>query len=160
MADDDPRGSDKIRTMTESDQNERDESGGESTDVVMARSQAKLAEIAAKHDVTPEEGKPVVLAMEEVAVAYSGAVAIRGVNLEIHKGLVTAFIGPSGCGKTTLLRSLNRLNDLIPGAVVEGTSRGSTRSRYGAGSGWSSSGPTRSPSRSSTTSPSAFACTE
>ncbi len=42
-------------------------------------------------------------------------------NLDIHKTLVTAFIGPSGCGKTTLLRSLNRMNDLIPGAVVSGS---------------------------------------
>jgi phosphate transport system ATP-binding protein len=40
--------------------------------------------------------------------------------MKIHKSLVTAFIGPSGCGKTTLLRSLNRMNDLIPGAEVTG----------------------------------------
>jgi phosphate transport system ATP-binding protein len=56
-----------------------------------------------------------------VSVSYSGSLAIRGVNLEVYKGLVTAFIGPSGCGKTTLLRSLNRMNDLIDGATVEGT---------------------------------------
>ena len=51
-----------------------------------------------------------------MAVSYSGAPAVRDVDMDIHKTLVTAFIGPSGCGKTTLLRSLNRMNDLIPGA--------------------------------------------
>ncbi|MGZ4793768.1 MAG: phosphate ABC transporter ATP-binding protein, partial [Ilumatobacteraceae bacterium] len=82
-----------------------------------------MAELAALHGTHPQESKPVVFGIEDVAVSYSGAVAIRDVDLQIHKGLVTAFIGPSGCGKTTLLRSLNRMNDLIPGAVVTGTIR-------------------------------------
>jgi phosphate transport system ATP-binding protein len=117
----DPRGSDKMRTMTESDPgSERGESAGEPTDVVMARSQAQMAEIAAKHGEHPQAGKPVVLGLTDVAVAYSGNTAVKGVNMDIHKTLVTAFIGPSGCGKTTLLRSLNRMNDLIPGAEVTG----------------------------------------
>jgi phosphate transport system ATP-binding protein len=121
MTDDDPRGSDKMRTMTESDKSERDESGAERADIVLARSQAQMADLAAKHGSTPQEGKPVVLGLTDVAVSYSGSVAIREVNLNIHKTLVTAFIGPSGCGKTTLLRSLNRMNDLIPGAAVSGS---------------------------------------
>jgi phosphate transport system ATP-binding protein len=119
--DDNPGGSDKMSTMTESDKGEQDASGAERADVVLARSQAQMAEIAAKHGSTPQEGKPVVLGLTDVAVSYSGSVAIRDVNLNIHKSLVTAFIGPSGCGKTTLLRSLNRMNDLIPGAVVSGS---------------------------------------
>ena len=94
---------------------------GDTADVALARSQAQMAEIAAKHGSSPQEGKPVVLGIEDVSVSYSGSTAIRDVNLTVHKGLVTAFIGPSGCGKTTLLRSLNRMNDLIPGAVVSGT---------------------------------------
>jgi len=61
-----------------------------------------------------------VLGLSDVAVSYSGHQAVRGVDMDIHKTLVTAFIGPSGCGKTTLLRSLNRMNDLIPGAEVTG----------------------------------------
>ena len=64
-----------------------------------------------------------VLELEEVAVAYNGVVAISGVTLTIHKNLVSAFIGPSGCGKTTLLRSINRMNDLVPGAKVTGSIR-------------------------------------
>jgi phosphate transport system ATP-binding protein len=118
---DDPRGSDKMSTMTESNKSENDESRGDPADVIMARSQAQMADIAARHGSTPHEGKPVVLGLTDVAVAYSGSVAIRNVNLNIHKTLVTAFIGPSGCGKTTLLRSLNRMNDLIPGAAVSGS---------------------------------------
>jgi phosphate transport system ATP-binding protein len=121
MTDDDPRGSDKMSTMTESDKSEQDESRGDSADVIMARSQAQMAEIAARHGTSPQDGKEVVFSLTDVAVAYSGAVAIRNVNLNIHKTLVTAFIGPSGCGKTTLLRSLNRMNDLIPGAAVTGS---------------------------------------
>jgi phosphate transport system ATP-binding protein len=107
--------------MSESEKSGQDESGAERADIVLARSQAQMADIAAKHSSTPTEGKPVVLGLKDVAVAYSGSVAIRNVNLEIHKTLVTAFIGPSGCGKTTLLRSLNRMNDLIPGAAVSGS---------------------------------------
>ena len=42
------------------------------------------------------------------------------VSLPIYKNKITAFIGPSGCGKSTVLRAINRMNDLIPGARVEG----------------------------------------
>ena len=62
-----------------------------------------------------------VFALSDVAVFYSDFKAVRDVNLTIAKNEITAFIGPSGCGKTTVLRSLNRMNDLIPGARVEGT---------------------------------------
>jgi phosphate transport system ATP-binding protein len=113
-------GSDKIDTMTESEKDKRGD-GGDGADVALARSQAQMAELASKHGANPQEGKPVVLSLENVSVSYSGAVAIRDVDLNIHKSIVTAFIGPSGCGKTTLLRSLNRMNDLISGATVAGT---------------------------------------
>jgi phosphate transport system ATP-binding protein len=121
----DPRGSDKMQTMTESENDEQGERGAKSggADIALARSQAQMAELAAKHGANPQEGKAVVLSLEDVSVSYSGAVAIRDVQLNIHKSLVTAFIGPSGCGKTTLLRSLNRMNDLISGAAVHGTIR-------------------------------------
>jgi phosphate transport system ATP-binding protein len=99
---------------------ERDATGEETADVALARSQAQMAELASQHGSSPQEGKPVVLGLTGVAVSYSGNQAVRGVDMNIHKTLVTAFIGPSGCGKTTLLRSLNRMNDLIPGAEVSG----------------------------------------
>jgi phosphate transport system ATP-binding protein len=46
---------------------------------------------------------------------------LEQINLNVFPNQVTAFIGPSGCGKTTFLRSLNRMNDIIPGARVEGS---------------------------------------
>ncbi|MEQ8833605.1 MAG: phosphate ABC transporter ATP-binding protein PstB [Miltoncostaeaceae bacterium] len=60
------------------------------------------------------------MAMDDVAVYYGGVPAVAGISLEILKNRITAFIGPSGCGKSTLLRCLNRMNDLVPGAKVEG----------------------------------------
>ncbi|MGH9161510.1 MAG: phosphate ABC transporter ATP-binding protein PstB [Vicinamibacteraceae bacterium] len=52
---------------------------------------------------------------------YGDAHVLHGINMRIPERLVTAFIGPSGCGKSTFLRTLNRMNDIIPGARVEGT---------------------------------------
>ena len=52
---------------------------------------------------------------------YGKFLAVRDSHLPINKGQITAFIGPSGCGKSTALRCLNRMNDLIPTASVEGT---------------------------------------
>lgn len=51
---------------------------------------------------------------------YGKALALKGINLDIYKGKVTAFIGPSGCGKSTLLRTINRMYDLYPGQRAEG----------------------------------------
>ncbi|MCB0181959.1 MAG: phosphate ABC transporter ATP-binding protein, partial [Anaerolineae bacterium] len=51
---------------------------------------------------------------------YGSFRAVKGVNLKLQEKKITAFIGPSGCGKSTVLRSLNRMNDLIPGGRVEG----------------------------------------
>jgi phosphate transport system ATP-binding protein len=61
-----------------------------------------------------------VFELQDVDVFYGSFKAVRGVNMTIHQGEVTAFIGPSGCGKSTLLRCLNRMNDLIPSARIEG----------------------------------------
>jgi len=72
---------------------------------------------------TPAAQGPVVFELERLNVYYGEFRAVRDVTLNIRKGQITAFIGPSGCGKTTLLRSLNRMHDLIPGTRVEGTLR-------------------------------------
>ena len=64
--------------------------------------------------------RELVFDLEKVQILYSGVVAVTDVNLDIASREVTAFIGPSGCGKTTVLRSLNRMHDITPGAVVEG----------------------------------------
>lgn len=57
---------------------------------------------------------------QDVKVYYSGFMALLGVNMKIPERQIVAFIGPSGCGKSTFLRCFNRMNDLIPGARVEG----------------------------------------
>lgn len=61
-----------------------------------------------------------IFQVENVSVFYGSFEAVKGVSMEIPKNKVTAFIGPSGCGKSTLLRCFDRLNDLIPGARLEG----------------------------------------
>ncbi len=61
-----------------------------------------------------------ILQAEQLSVFYGSFKAVRDVNLDIGKNKITALIGPSGCGKSTVLRCFNRLNDLIPGARIEG----------------------------------------
>ena len=56
-----------------------------------------------------------------VSVFYGSNQAVKDVSIDIDMDKVTAFIGPSGCGKSTFLRTLNRMNDTIPSARVEGT---------------------------------------
>ncbi|WP_420794399.1 phosphate ABC transporter ATP-binding protein PstB [Sphingosinicella microcystinivorans] len=56
----------------------------------------------------------------DVKVFYGGKQALNGVSIDVHTDLVTAFIGPSGCGKSTFLRCLNRMNDTIEAARIEG----------------------------------------
>ena len=73
-------------------------------------------------DAAAEPGptREIVFVLDGVEVAYSGNVAVTGVDLDIARNEITAFIGPSGCGKTTVLRSLNRMHDLTRGAEVRG----------------------------------------
>ncbi len=60
------------------------------------------------------------LEMRDVHIYYGNFRAVKEANLNIERQKITAFIGPSGCGKSTVLRSLNRMNDLIPGTRTEG----------------------------------------
>jgi phosphate transport system ATP-binding protein len=62
-----------------------------------------------------------VFEVQDLTVRYDGVAAVRNVSFEVQERAVTAFIGPSGCGKTTILRTLNRMNDLVAGATVEGS---------------------------------------
>jgi len=61
-----------------------------------------------------------VFRVDDVSVWYGDYEAVRDVTLDIGRQQITAMIGPSGCGKSTMIRCLNRMNDLIPGARVEG----------------------------------------
>lgn len=85
---------------------------------------------AVTHDTVPPEG-PVVFQLEKTSVFYGGFRAVRDVTLDVRKGQITALIGPSGCGKTTLLRTLNRMHDLIAGVRVEGVLRYHGEDIYG-----------------------------
>src|SRR5882757_5551726 len=62
-----------------------------------------------------------VMTARNVCVNYGDKCAVRDVSLDIGRNQVLALIGPSGCGKSTFLRCLNRMNDTIPSARVEGT---------------------------------------
>jgi phosphate transport system ATP-binding protein len=61
------------------------------------------------------------LDIKDVNIYYGAFKAVEDVNLTINPRSVTAFIGPSGCGKSTVLRTLNRMHEVIPGGRVEGT---------------------------------------
>jgi phosphate transport system ATP-binding protein len=67
-----------------------------------------------------DDHAPPVFELEDVNVRYSGKLAVKDVTFDLPTNRITALIGASGCGKSTLLRCLNRMNDLIPGATVEG----------------------------------------
>ena len=69
-------------------------------------------------DDTPADVK---IAIKDLNLYYGAFHALHGINLDIERGKITAFIGPSGCGKSTLLKTLNRMNDLIPDCRVEGS---------------------------------------
>jgi len=91
---------------------------------------SKIGQLASQLD-SDDRGREAVFDVEGLSVSYSGALALDGVSLEIRKNFVTAFIGPSGCGKSTFIRCFNRMNDLIPGAAVEGRVLYHGRDLYG-----------------------------
>ena len=101
--------------------------GGEPMDTTDLTQTAPVAEdgpqLLVKHSQVSEAEetqREVVFQTTDLAVYYGDFRAVRDINLPILKNEITALIGPSGCGKTTFLRCLNRMNDLIEGARVEG----------------------------------------
>ena len=83
------------------------------------RQQASVEEAAGAKVRRPEATEPIFEA-RDVAVFYGDHRAVTDINVKLAKNEITALIGPSGCGKSTFIRCLNRMNDLIPGARVEG----------------------------------------
>jgi phosphate transport system ATP-binding protein len=69
---------------------------------------------------TPIESHAIAIDVTGMSFFYGPKQALFDINAKLRKHLVTAFIGPSGCGKSTFLRTLNRMNDTIPGAKVTG----------------------------------------
>ncbi|MFZ0371243.1 MAG: phosphate ABC transporter ATP-binding protein, partial [Halobacillus sp.] len=70
------------------------------------------AQVAAKNKT--------VLEVNDLSIYYGETRAVNSVSMPIEENKITALIGPSGCGKSTFLRSLNRMNDLIPASRAEG----------------------------------------
>jgi phosphate transport system ATP-binding protein len=64
--------------------------------------------------------RPAIIDVRDLNFYYGAKRALESITLGIRPNIVTAFIGPSGCGKSTFLRTLNRMNDIIPGTRVEG----------------------------------------
>jgi phosphate transport system ATP-binding protein len=87
----------------------------------------------AQRESVPTTHKETVFDVRELTVLYGKSPAIAGVNLEIYRNMVTALIGPSGCGKSTFIRTLNRMNDLIAGARIEGEVLYHGQDLYGSG---------------------------
>jgi phosphate transport system ATP-binding protein len=88
------------------------------TDASTAPPLAALAITSREHtDVTTRD---VVFDLRDVDLYYGATMAVSGLNMQVHKNVITAMIGPSGCGKSTVVRTLNRMNDSIPGFRVSG----------------------------------------
>jgi phosphate transport system ATP-binding protein len=68
----------------------------------------------------PTTARDVVFDVRNLSISYGPKAAVADVSFKIYRNLITAIIGPSGCGKTTFIRSLNRMNDSIPGFGIEG----------------------------------------
>jgi phosphate transport system ATP-binding protein len=99
----------------------------ETSTVVPPRLQTPTAAPAAMDD----DVRVTVFELDNLSVHYGPVLAVENVKLEISAQEITAFIGPSGCGKTTVLRTLNRMHDLTPGARVDGTVRYHGEDLYG-----------------------------
>src|ERR1700733_8933327 len=78
------------------------------------------------------EEHPIKIDVKNLSFFYGNKQALQGIALELRANMVTALIGPSGCGKSTFLRTLNRMNDVIPGSRVEGQVAVDGRDIYGA----------------------------
>lgn len=62
-----------------------------------------------------------IITAKDLCLWYGNFQALKNVNIDIPEHSITALIGPSGCGKSTFLKTLNRMNDLVPGVKIEGT---------------------------------------
>ena len=82
--------------------------------------QVNQAKSAAKLDLDNLTTEQTALEIKNLDLYYGDKQALSGVNMNIPKGQVTAFIGPSGCGKSTLLRCINRMNDLVDSCRIDG----------------------------------------
>jgi len=95
--------------------------GTEPTPVRLAVVRSEEEQAEAARALAARSSDDLALELKGVSCFYGSFRAVRDVDLRVAKREVTALIGPSGCGKTTLLRTLNRMNDLIPSFRMEGS---------------------------------------
>src|SRR5215467_2768505 len=100
---------------------------------VSLRPPAPMAVTPAETAARPAEQAPVKVDVDRLNFYYGAKRALTDITLTMRANVVTAFIGPSGCGKSTFLRTLNRMNDIIPGARVEGRVQIDGSDVYGSG---------------------------
>jgi phosphate transport system ATP-binding protein len=81
----------------------------------------RIVTVETAHVSHADDGREVVFDVRDLAVYYDSFRAVHDITVPIRRNEITALIGPSGCGKSTVLRTFNRMNDLIEGARVEGT---------------------------------------
>jgi len=82
-----------------------------------------LSHLVSRQEQPPAAPGACKIEAEGMNFFYSEKRALQDISVQIRPNVVTAFIGPSGCGKSTFLRTLNRMNDIIPGTRVEGKIR-------------------------------------
>jgi len=99
----------------------------------VARGQIPLSAPVVRSGQPPAAERPTKIDVESLNFYYGPKRALESITIRMQSNLVTAFIGPSGCGKSTFLRTLNRMNDIIPLTRVEGQVRIDETDIYGAG---------------------------
>ena len=95
----------------------------------MAEDSATAASAGTENALDPGIESP-ILEIDGLSLFYGAAKALNQITMKVPEKQITAFIGPSGCGKSSLLRCLNRLNDLVPVARIEGDVRFEGESIY------------------------------
>ena len=97
------------------------------------RTVPSLAGVASRTGQPAPADTPVKIDVGDLSFYYGQKRALDDITIKIRQNLVTAFIGPSGCGKSTFLRTLNRMNDIIPETRVDGTVTIDGQNIYGPG---------------------------
>ena len=65
-------------------------------------------------------GETTILQSKNLDLFYGDHQALKGISMDIPEKQITALIGPSGCGKSTFMKTINRMNDLVPGVTIKG----------------------------------------
>jgi len=89
-------------------------------DTGRSRESPRIRDVVAAATLSAAPDSPLKMRATGLTVRYGEKVAIKDVDIDVHAKQVTALIGPSGCGKSTFLRSLNRMNDTVPGVSITG----------------------------------------